>query len=298
MRFRVRMLLALSMLAIFTSTLPAQAPTARLSGQIADPSGAVIPGAVISVKGPNGPAITVKSGGDGQYEIKGLPPGKYTVSVTAKGFSTVAKDVDLAAGQDARLDAPLEIEITKAQVVVEGEGAKVDTGSDNNSSAVVLKGADLDALSDDPDDLQNELLALAGPAAGPNGGQIYIDGFTGGQLPPKASIREIRINQNPFSAQYDRLGYGRVEIFTKPGADKFHGQVNFNDNQSGFNTRNPFAGQIPAYQSQQYSGNIGGPINKKSSFFFNIERRDINEDSVVNAVILDSANNQVPFSQA
>jgi hypothetical protein len=46
---------------------------------------------------------------------------------------------------------------------------------------------------------------LAGPAAGPNGGTIYIDGFSGGELPPKNTIREIRINQNPFSPEYDRL---------------------------------------------------------------------------------------------
>ena len=72
---------------------------------------------------------------------------------------------------------------------------------------------------------QTDLQALAGPSAGPNGGQIYIDGFTGGQLPPKSSIREIRINQNPFSAEYDKLGYGRIEIFTKPGTDKYHGQI-------------------------------------------------------------------------
>jgi len=72
------------------------------------------------------------------------------------------------------------------------------------SNAVVLKGKDLDALSDDPDELENQLQALAGPAAGPNGGQIYIDGFTGGQIPPKSSIREIRVNQNPFSAEFDR----------------------------------------------------------------------------------------------
>jgi len=58
--------------------------------------------------------------------------------------------------------------------------------------------------------------ALAGPSAGPSGGQIYIDGFTGGQFAAKASIREIRINQNPFSSEYDKLGYGRIEIFTKP----------------------------------------------------------------------------------
>ena len=87
--------------------------------------------------------------------------------------------------------------------------------------AIVLNGSDLDALSDDPDQLQNELQALAGPAAGPNGGEIYVDGFQGGQLPPKSSIREIRVNQNPFSAEFNKIGYGRIEILTKPGSDKF-----------------------------------------------------------------------------
>src|SRR5258708_34639041 len=99
---------------------------------------------------------------------------------------------------------------------------------------VVLKGQDLEALSDDPDELQSELQALAGPSAGPNGGQIYIDGFTGGTLPPKSSIREIRINQNPFSAEYDKLGYGRIEILTKPGTDQYHRQLSLTANPSTF----------------------------------------------------------------
>ena len=60
---------------------------------------------------------------------------------------------------------------------------------------------------------------------GPNGGQVYIDGFSNGQLPPKESIREIRINSNPFSAEFDQMGYGRIEILTKPGTDKLRGPV-------------------------------------------------------------------------
>ena len=105
------------------------------------------------------------------------------------------------------------------------EGApEVSTDAGSNASAIVLKGKDLDALSDDPDELSNELTALAGPSAGPNGGQIYIDGFTGGTLPPKSAIREIRINQNPFSAEFDHIGYGRIEILTKPGTDELHGR--------------------------------------------------------------------------
>ena len=96
-----------------------------------------------------------------------------------------------------------------------------------------------------PTSSPSELSALAGPAAGPNGGQIYIDGFTGGQLPPKSSIREIRINQNPFSAEYDRPGFGRVEIFTKPGTDKFHGNAQLNGFDKAFNTGSPFIGNTP-----------------------------------------------------
>ena len=118
---------------------------------------------------------------------------------------------------------------------------------DSNVSALVIKGDDLASLPDDPDDLSDALQALAGPGAGPNGGSIYIDGFTGGQLPPKESIREIRINQNPFSAEFDRLGFGRIEILTKPGADKMRGSVGFNDSESTFNSRNPFTTNKPDF---------------------------------------------------
>ena len=152
-----------------------------------------------------------------------------------------------------------------------------------------MKGKDLEALSDDPDELQSELEALAGPSAGPNGGQIYIDGFTAGQLPPKASIREIRINQNPFSSEYDKLGYGRIEILTKPGTDRLHGQVMVMGNASAFNSRNPFAGSAapPSYDSEHYEGNLGGSLSKRISFFTNIERRNLNDLSVVNTPVVE-----------
>src|SRR5208283_5429162 len=163
----------------------------------------------------------------------------------------------------------------------------VDVNPSSNAGAITISGKELEALPDDPDELQSDLEALAGPSAGPNGGQMYIDGFTAGQLPPKSSIREIRINQNPFSSEYDQLGYGRIEIFTKPGTDKLHGQVQVNGNDSAFNSPNPFAGEEPPYYSTFLNGNVGGPINKNASFFFNIDRRDINELAVINAVDLD-----------
>ena len=120
------------------------------------------------------------------------------------------------------------------------------------------------------------------------GGQIYIDGFTGGRLPPKESIREIRINQNPFSAEYDKVGFGRIEILTKPGSDKFRGQVFYaSDTDSVFNSRNPYSTNKPDYFSRQYGGNVSGPINKRASFFFWISKRgDIDDNAIIAARIL------------
>src|SRR6202000_1492550 len=137
-----------------------------------------------------------------------------------------------------------------------------------HASSTIISGKDLDALSDDPDELQSELSALAGPAAGPNGGEIYIDGFTGGQIPAKTSNREIRINQNPYSAEFDRLGYGRIEILTKPGTDKLHGQIRARGNTSAFNSRNPILQTPePSYYSYNLQGSVGGPISKTASYY-------------------------------
>ena len=121
------------------------------------------------------------------------------------------------------------------QVTVAAENTTtVSVEAENNATALVISGQDLQSLPDDPDDLSSALQALAGPGAGPGGGQMYIDGFSGGQLPPKETIREVRINQNPFSAEYDRLGFGRIEILTKPGTGNLHGMAFFNDSDATF----------------------------------------------------------------
>jgi hypothetical protein len=159
-------------------------------------------------------------------------------------------------------------------------------------------GPNLQALSNNRDDLAEDLEALAGPSVGPGGGEIFVDGFSGGKLPSKASIREIRVNSNPFSAEYDRLGFGRVEIFTKPGADKYRGEAGFNFSDASFNSRNPFAVDKPPYQRKMAEGNLGGPITKRSSFYLALERFNIQETSVINALTLDSVWNPARFQQS
>jgi len=302
---RPRQLFAICLAVFLAGTVTrAQAPPGSIRGQVSDPSGAAVAGATILLTTPSGGSMDTTTGKDGSYEFKDLPAGNYQLKAVAQGFALFTQDgVKVAAGQVAHVNVALSIQVEKEKVEVSTTTTQVDVNPANNANTITLQGKDLEALSDDPDELQSELQALAGPSAGPNGGQIYIDGFTAGQLPPKASIREIRINQNPFSSEYDKLGYGRVEIFTKPGTDKLHGQFMVSGNSSAFNARNPFevlpeGTSPPDYHSTQYSGNIGGALTKKASFFFNIEQRNIENLGIINATVLDPDFNIVPYSAA
>src|ERR1039458_4933935 len=237
--FRVEARIMLLFLAVLACTAVAypQSSSGSIHGMVTDPSGARVPSAKIEVSNQSGLTRSVTSGHDGEYEFDNLVPGTYVLDVTAEGFAPFSRQDVLVFGAESTVaNVALQLPVEKQDVQVDAESQDVSTSPDSNANSIVIKGKDLDALSDDPDELQNELNALAGPSAGPNGGQIYIDGFTGGQLPPKSSIREIRINQNPFSSQYDKLGYGRIEIFTKPGTDKFHGMFMVNGNDSAFNS--------------------------------------------------------------
>ena len=256
---------------------------AAVRGTVLDPEGAAIPGASILLTPATGKTIQAKSASDGSFDIEEVPAGVYTVAVTMPGFGSFVKQGVRIGGTPVKIDVKLAIEEQNTTITVTTNENQVSVDPDANGSAVVVKGADLDALSDDPDELSNELTALAGPAAGPNGGQIYVDGFTGGQLPPKSAIREIRINQNPFSAQYDRAGFGRIEILTKPGTDKLHGQLSVQGMDKSFNTASPFLGAAntqPDYHQIFFIGSVSGAITKKSSFNLAGSHRTIQDNNI------------------
>ncbi len=277
----------------------AQGAGAEIRGAVADPTGAVIPNASVELNGAGGNAATTVSGHDGSFRFTGVEPGKYSLFILADGFApTTLEGIEVLPGKMVQKNVTLQLPVAQQQVEVTGDAAGVSTNADSNASSIVIKGKDLDALSDDPDELQDELTALAGPAAGPSGAQIFIDGFTGGQLPPKSSIREIRINQNPFSAHYDKLGYGRIEILTKPGTDKMHGNLMVMGNDSAFNSLNPFVTSEPAYYTTFANGSIGGALGAKTSWFGSVFQRNNASNSIVNAELLDANSNVYNYSAA
>lgn len=275
--------------------------SATLRGRVIDPTGAVIPDASVTIQTlPRGPATTTRANAVGEYHAGGLTPGNYRVTADAPGFQTATEEVTLTgAMRTATLDIHLAIATQSQQVFVQGSAPQLDVSPESNASAVVVSGKSLEALSSDPDELQSQLQELAGPSVGPNGGEIYIDGFTGGDLPPKSAIRSIRVNSNPFSVQNDRLGYGRIDILTKPGAARYHGSASAQYNDAKMNAPSKFLAAsgtpLPAYHTWLLDANLGGPLGKDASFFFALQRRNINRANLVNTEVLDSSLNIVPY---
>jgi hypothetical protein len=284
------LLLCLFIFCLVSTSLAQAPPAPSLHGVITDPSGALIPGALIQLRGPGGEQRQ-STNGSGEYSFPTLRPGKYLLRVIAKGF-TVSQKEDFEINGPSDLDVQLTIQAEAQVMNVEDEANKVTADPANNGGALVLKDTQLDALSDDPDELSQQLQAMAGPGAGPSGGTIYIDGFTGGNLPPKSSIREIRINSNPFSPEYDRPGFGRIEILTKPGSDQIHGNAFVQYNNEDLNSRSPLLEQStrPPYKQDFFGFSLTGPIKKnKASFSFDGNYRGTTENAFILATDLNAS---------
>jgi hypothetical protein len=281
----------------FLLSSAALAQTATIRGQVTDPSGAVVPGASVILTGGRGKAHTTTSDGVGIYQLQGVAAGSYTIQGTAAALSSGAP-AELTVKPGAQtFDLRLLVASTTERLEVNDAGHTVGIDSTANASAVVIQGEDLDALADNPDDLQADLQALAGPAAGPNGGSIFVDGFSGGEIPPKESIREIRINQDPFSAEYDKLGYGRIEIFTKPGSNKYHGTADYNFANDFWNSRNPYSAKKAPLLLDEFEGGAGGPLGKSASFSLDAQRNMVDNGAIVNAITVDPQSlTQQPYS--
>lgn len=269
---------------------------ATLSGDVVDATGAAIPGARLRVHNDAGD-LDATSDGTGHFSVR-LAPGSYVLTVEADGFRMLRRSaLTLAAGRSVALTLKL-VAASDQAVDVEADSS-VSTSSDANRSALSFKNEQLDTFSDDPAVMQQELEAIGG-ADPSNPPQLYVDGFSGGQMPPKDQIREVRINQNPVSAMYDQFGMGRVEIFTKPGASKLHGSADVHVNDSALNTRSPYVvGAIPSYDNQYLYSSLTGPLGKKTSFFANVLVENNNSSASVNATTIDPSTLQtVQVAQA
>ncbi len=285
-----------------TAPLFAQSSTAsctdavRIEGQVTDTSGAAIPGARLHTA--SGDAAVSDSAG--HYTFTCVPAGSLSITADADGFASRVERVQSVGGQLFHLDMQLAIATASTSVQVNADADTAETERGGGTTA--LSQGNVNQLPDDPDDLlqQLQLLASAGGGAA-SSATVVVNGFqNGSSMPPKSAIASIRINPDPVSPEYEHPGAsgGRIEITTKPGAEKYHGALFFTDSDASFNATDPFSVTSTPAGKRQYGFEFGGPIAaQKSGFSLSLEKRNIDEFSIVNAITLDANENQTAEHQ-
>jgi hypothetical protein len=299
----IALLLPCSLFAASATNPPAPA-SPSVHGVVADPTGAIVPNAEVDLVDPNGAVDgTIHSDGEGNFQLAAPHAGSFTLVVSEPGFETVRTPVTIAspsavgaAAASARtlpVIAPMHIVLPIAAVAsivrVNGDSSEDLSAPDANHDSSVMTASDLKALPIFDNDYASAMSAFLDSSVSDTGGTgLMVDGVEANRATVSASaIKEIRINQDPYSAQYYWPGRGQMEIITKSTADHYHGQFNFLFRNSALNAQNALAPTKPFEQRQNYEGHITGPIPhlKKTSFLGSFNRVLYDQDSVVSAIL-------------
>ena len=277
----------LAFVCLFAGFVSAQtAATGLVAGTVRDETGGVIVGAAISLAPVAGEPHTGTTDGQGRYRFERMPPGRYTLIVDAPGFLKHQSAVDLRPNGSVVRDISLDVGVAISVDVSEPADLAID--SRKSLSALTLTRKEIDALPDDPRQFVRRLIEMAG---GSTRGDvaIYVDGFRNyRRLPPKSVIDTIRINSNPFSAEFAQQSVRRIEITTKPGSDGFHGDGTLQARSNRLNARNPLAGTKPQGQYRNFNGYLQGPVKKgRAGFLVYAGQWRQDDNANVHATILD-----------
>jgi hypothetical protein len=194
----------------------------------------------------------------GVATFENLVPGSYQVRASAESFRTITTPVTVRRGEN-RTTLRLALATIEQTIVVEDKSI---ADQRDNGFTQTLTQEQIDSLPDDPDEMAEELMRMAGPGA-----QIFVNGFRGGRLPPKDQIQQIRFHTNSFSAEYHEAGMIRVEVITKPGLGGWRGHTNFGFRDESLNATNAFAKEKGPEQMRRYMVNFQGPIAKGKTGF-------------------------------
>lgn len=246
----------------------AGAASGRLRITVLDPSGAVIPGALVKVTGAEERTVSVTradlpTNEQGVVMVDGLVPGRYDVDAAFPGFqSAAATGLRVRARQTASHQLTLALERIDESVAVGRDPATNASDPNNGRFDTVLGKDQIDALPDDPDEMQKVLEEMAGPGA-----TIRVDGFRGGKLPPKAQIRSIRFSRDPFAAEHHGGGMIHVDIVTQPGMGPLSGGLDVTFRDDALNARNAYQTVKGDERTQRYGLNLSGTIKPQTTSF-------------------------------
>ncbi len=257
-----------SLLVLVAAVLLTAAPALAQSGgsslrvTVLDETAAVLPGATVLLVGDDGIERTLQVDETGVASATGLTPGTYTIGAEYPGFRPAALTLTVKRGAN-QTAITLAVAISEDVTVAETDAAE----RRDNGFTQTLSQDEIDALSDDADEMAEQLAQMAGPGA-----QIFVDGFRGGRLPPKDQIQQIRFRTNSYAAEYHDAGMVRVEVITKPGMGAWRSRVSFGFRDSSLNARNAFASAAPPEQVKRVQVSSQGPIVKgKTSVTFSAD---------------------------
>ena len=264
-----------------------QAPPAQtVQGVVRDQTGAVLQGARVELTDESGASAgTTTTDVKGTYALAAPRPGSYQLTVRFEGFRPGVVRIRVVAG---RTPAPqvvvLELASVPQEVTVSG-GEAISAAANANRDAIML---DDHALNDLPVFDRNLVATMArmldAATLGTGGVTLVVDGMEARKVGVSPSaIQQVKLNQDPYSAEFPRPGRGRIEVITKAGTDRYSGSVDFTFRDAALNARDPFAETKPPEQRRIFEGVFGGPVGdgKRGSFLFTLERRDEDLQAVV-----------------
>ncbi len=275
------------LLLVISAAGNSQSPSDRssITGVVQDQTGAAIVGALVELSGGNMTQRSTKTDQSGSFRFNRVPPAKYQIEVTYEGFESTTADVTVGSQPPAPLRISMPVASVRSETTVTSEPAQISTEPSENKDSVALTEQSLSNLPVFDQDYIGAMSRFLDPgSAGTGGVTLIVNGMEVNNLGVSASaIKEIKINQDPYSAEYQRPGRGRIEVTTKPGSTDYHGAFNFIFRDAHLNARNPFALTRPPEQRRIYEGVFTGPIrrSKKTSFLVSVNRNEEDVQAVV-----------------
>jgi hypothetical protein len=257
-------------------------------GQVVDQAGSVVMAARVSLMDARKAARTENTGGDGRFVFTGISAGRYQLTVEAAGFARHQEAITIGQPPREPVKIALYVAPLKGEVEIDSPRGGLSTESGANANAIVLRGRMIQRLPRTEEQLRLFLERMAGSFAGKL--EISVNGMAGAGLPPASMIKEIRINNDPFSAEHHEPGSARVEIETKGGDAQTQASVYFNYRNRALDARNAFAESRPPLEYRDLGGWWSSRLFGPRSFIFALyERQRHDEASPITAYLPEGA---------
>jgi outer membrane receptor protein involved in Fe transport len=279
--------LGLALMAVIAGLGQTPTNSFEVSGVVLDPRGEAIAEAKVILRRESGGSEQARTTNQrGQFRFTRLASGNYEIEAQKEGFKPALTQLTVGAPGTAPLQLILPIAELREELAVADRPNQVSANPDENLNVIRL---DREALKNLPV-LGNDVIGsveklLDAGSVGSGGPTVIVDGLeqTKRKKVPASTIQEVRINQNPYSAEFSRPGRGRIEVITKPGSPEYHGEFNFIFRDHHLDARNAFARERPPEQRRIYEGNLTGPLGngKKTTFLFSVNREEEDLQSIV-----------------